>query len=118
MLYILLSGRPPFDGEDDPQIIESVKKAELSFDEPIWSQISPLAKELIKKMLTKNMNDRIYAADALRHPWFKNAKTTKVDNEIVQKTLANMMKFNATQKLQQATMTMMVMNMTTKKETS
>lgn len=83
MLYILLSGRPPFDGDDDQAIIKSVKQAKLDFDDAIWTQISPMAKVLIQKMLTKDYTKRIYASEALNDPWFKNAKSTKVDPAIV-----------------------------------
>ena len=69
-------------------------------------------------MLTKDFQKRCYASEALNDPWFKNAKTTKVDENIMKATLANMKKFNATSKLQQATMSMMVMNMASKKETA
>ena len=69
-------------------------------------------------MLTKDYTKRCYASEALNDPWFKNAKATKVDDAIVKQTLNNMKKFNATSKLQQATMSMMVMNMASKKETA
>jgi calcium-dependent protein kinase len=32
ILYILLSGVPPFYGNNDPEILEAVKKGEYSFD--------------------------------------------------------------------------------------
>jgi calcium-dependent protein kinase len=53
-LYILLSGRPPFDGNDDREIIKSVKLGIYSMQGPEWKNISKDAIDLIKKMLTKN----------------------------------------------------------------
>jgi hypothetical protein len=32
MLYILVTAAPPFDGENDKEIMENVKKMEFSFD--------------------------------------------------------------------------------------
>jgi len=40
ILYILLCGYPPFYGNSDPEILESVKKGKLEFDGPEWKNIS------------------------------------------------------------------------------
>lgn len=52
MLYILLSGKPPFDGENDEEITEQVKIGEYVMTGGAWQVISNDAKNLIKKMLT------------------------------------------------------------------
>jgi len=52
ILYILLSGKPPFDGENDEEIIERVKIGKYSLTGGTWQVISSDAKALIKKMLT------------------------------------------------------------------
>lgn len=52
LLYILLSGAPPFDGEDDAAIIEKIRIGKYNMDGKIWSKISDEAKLLIKRMLT------------------------------------------------------------------
>jgi hypothetical protein len=36
---------------------------------PIWSQISEPAKELIQAMLYKSVFQRINCVDAIQHPW-------------------------------------------------
>lgn len=35
----------------------------------IWDNISDEAKDLVKKMLTQDQNDRLTAREALQHPW-------------------------------------------------
>lgn len=35
----------------------------------IWDNISDEAKDLVKKMLTHDQNDRLTAREALQHPW-------------------------------------------------
>ena len=73
MLYILLSGKPPFDGNTDNEITDQVKIGKYNITSGIWSQISEEAKTLIKKMMTYNYKQRISAREALEDPWFKNA---------------------------------------------
>ena len=40
ILYIMLSGRPPFGGTSDPMIIERVRKAQLVFPQMDWKDRS------------------------------------------------------------------------------
>jgi calcium-dependent protein kinase len=56
ILFILLSGRPPFDGNDDREIVKSVKKGEYSLSIPEFKKISDEAKDMIRKMLTYDPN--------------------------------------------------------------
>jgi calcium-dependent protein kinase len=51
ILYILLSGRPPFDGSDDKEIVKNVKIGAYSLSGTEWKSISKEAVDLIKKML-------------------------------------------------------------------
>jgi len=68
ILYILLCGYPPFYGNNDPQILESVKKGVYDFNGPEWKSVSENAKDLIRKMITKP-EKRIKAGEILSHPW-------------------------------------------------
>jgi len=67
-LYILLCGYPPFYGNSDPEILESVKKGKLEFDGPEWKSVSESGKDLIRKMVNKP-EARLYAEEVLKHPW-------------------------------------------------
>lgn len=72
---------PPFNGEDDNQIIASVKRGVFRFKEQEWSQVSTQAKDLITKMLEKDPKKRISAVDALNDPWILTF-TTKEDIDL------------------------------------
>ena len=69
--YILLCGYPPFYGDSDTQIFESVKVGKFDFPSPEWDDISQTAKEFVIAMLKKNPKDRPSASNALKHPWLR-----------------------------------------------
>ena len=78
ILYILLCGYPPFNGNDDDEIFESIKKRKFVFPEAEWANISKEAKDLINKMLSEPLT-RLTAEQVLGHPWLVNQlnKNTK-----------------------------------------
>ena len=53
VLFIMLSGKPPFGGKANKDIIENVLRGEYSFKNPVWDQISDDAKDLISKLLER-----------------------------------------------------------------
>lgn len=68
-------------------------------------------------MLTVDFKKRVYAREALEHVWFKAASAQPiVDRSLMKEALDNLKGFNATQKMQQATLSMMVQNMVSKEE--
>ena len=78
ILYILLCGYPPFNGNDDDEIFESIKKRKFVFPDAEWANISKEAKDLINKMLSEPLT-RLTAEQVLVHPWLVNQlnKNTK-----------------------------------------
>ena len=71
IMYILLSGRPPFPGDSDKEIMEKVALGKYDLEESPFDQLSNSGKDLIKKLLIKDPKKRITASEALTHPWFK-----------------------------------------------
>ena len=51
MLFILLSGGPPFYNPDQFEMFEKIKQAEYSFEALSWQGVSAEAKDLISKLL-------------------------------------------------------------------
>lgn len=70
ILYIMLSGEPPFKGSEDVEILDRVKNGSLEFKKNIWSMISRPAKELIEKMIERNIKKRKNLDDILKDDWF------------------------------------------------
>ena len=72
ILYILLSGDPPFNGPNDNAIYTKIAEMKFKFPENKWKNISNEAKDLICHMIVPE-KDRYTAEQVLKHPWFKNA---------------------------------------------
>eukprot|EP01098_Paradermamoeba_levis_P003709 TRINITY_DN1659_c0_g1_i2.p1 TRINITY_DN1659_c0_g1~~TRINITY_DN1659_c0_g1_i2.p1 ORF type:complete len:354 (-),score=125.62 TRINITY_DN1659_c0_g1_i2:80-1141(-) len=71
ILYILLCGYPPFFAEDDPSLFKKIMDVDYNFDGEEWDEISETAKELIKKLLTKDPAVRLTASQMKEDPWVK-----------------------------------------------
>ncbi|CAM6108663.1 unnamed protein product [Calypogeia fissa] len=71
ILYILLSGVPPFWAETEQGIFEQVLRGDLDFMSEPWPSISESAKDLIRKMLHPNPKRRVKAHQVLTHPWIQ-----------------------------------------------
>ncbi|KAJ7975640.1 Calcium-dependent kinase [Quillaja saponaria] len=71
ILYILLSGMPPFWGKTKSRIFNAVKAADLRFPSEPWSHISEAAKNLIRKMLCTDPSQRLTAQQVLDHSWME-----------------------------------------------
>ena len=69
LLYLLLSGRLPFSGQEENEIFAKIKSIQYKMDDDLWKNISNEAKDLIRHMLVKE-EDRYSAKEVLAHPWF------------------------------------------------
>lgn len=97
ILYILLSGKPPFYGREDREILRRVQKGEYSFKGKEWDRVSAAAKRLIARMLDYNAKTRISASEALQDDWFKRVVT---EAPVPLESLANLQSFHSEQKIQ------------------
>ena len=70
ILYVMLWGFPPFDGETQDEIFDWILEGEIDFSEGEWDSVSDEAKDLVSSLLT-NENDRLTPRQVLKHPWFK-----------------------------------------------
>ena len=68
VMFMLLSGRPPFFHDDIFELFELIKEGKFSFSYPIWNDISDEAKDLISKLLVVNPEQRIKKEEILQHP--------------------------------------------------
>ena len=81
IMYILLTGSPPFNGKKDEEIMSKIMNGRYKMEKYPWPIISSEAKDLIKKLLEYDPNKRISAEEALKHPWFESEQVKSEDNE-------------------------------------
>ncbi|KAH6768460.1 phosphoenolpyruvate carboxylase kinase 1 [Perilla frutescens var. frutescens] len=78
ILYIMLAGIPPFYGESAKEIFEAVLRANLRFPRSVFSSVSAEAKDLLRRMLCKDVSRRFSADQVLRHPWMTSGGDSRV----------------------------------------
>eukprot|EP00955_Chlamydomonas_euryale_P071760 361193-Chlamydomonas_euryale.AAC.2 len=65
MLYVMLSGYAPFDGPTQDAVFESIVGDPLNLKTAPWPNVSPAAKELVRKMLLRDPKRR-FSPDQVR----------------------------------------------------
>ena len=80
ILYVLLSGEPPFNGPSDGVIYSKIKQLKFNFPEKKWNKISKEAKDLLSRMLVPE-SERFSASQVLNHPWFNLINANKIPLE-------------------------------------
>ena len=81
IFYLLLSGKFPYFGKTENDVVEKILSQKVEFNFPIFDQISSEAKDLIKKCLIYDKNKRISAEEALNHEFFSNIDLNNIYQE-------------------------------------
>lgn len=76
VLYTMLVGTGPFDSEDLSRTFRRIRAARFTF--PIGLKISPVAKNLIRSLLSEDHTKRPTADQALQHPFFSTNDVPKL----------------------------------------
>ncbi|XP_069079771.1 serine/threonine-protein kinase 33 isoform X3 [Pleurodeles waltl] len=74
IMYMLLSGDPPFKGSSEEKLFENIKKGELHFVNAVWNAISSSAKDTLKLLMKVDPAYRITANELLDNPWITGEK--------------------------------------------
>ena len=115
ILYILLSGKPPFEGIKDEEILEKVRFGKYNLNDSAFNNISNEAKELIQNLLIMDYHKRISAEDALNNIWFKKNKSKELFNEIkdkqmIEKFIKNLKEYKSESVIQETALAYLVHN--------
>ncbi|KAL4854177.1 putative myosin light chain kinase [Chlorella vulgaris] len=73
VLYMLLSGCPPFWHEDVEQLLAAVQRGKFDFEDPVWRGVRREANDLISGLLQFDPEQRPSCDEALQHPWLRTS---------------------------------------------
>ena len=115
IMYILLSGKPPFNGVNDEEIYKKILNGSYDLKSEPWDKISKEAKDLIYKLLLKDTEKRINAEDALKHKWFIDNQSkelfNKIENKVViEKMINNLLNYKNYSVIQEIALAYLVHN--------
>uniref|UniRef100_A0A8C3AWC5 non-specific serine/threonine protein kinase n=1 Tax=Cyclopterus lumpus TaxID=8103 RepID=A0A8C3AWC5_CYCLU len=103
ILYIMLSGYPPFVGRcggdcgwelGEPchtcqnTLFESIQEGKYEFPEKDWAHISSSAKDLISRLLVRDAKNRLSARQVLQHIWVQGVSQKSSSAMAVNRQLA------------------------------
>ena len=109
ILFVMLSGMPPFNGKNDTEILMNIMTRDLMFEGKIWKEVSPDAKELIRSMLTREISARPSAQQVFENRWLQARGNNLIaDKKLAKSSLKNLSSFSTTSKLHRAALAFIV----------
>ncbi|KAG6765038.1 hypothetical protein NC652_020122 [Populus alba x Populus x berolinensis] len=110
IIYILLSGVPPFWAETEQEIFEQVLHGDLDFSSDPWPSISESAKDLVRRMLVRDPRRRLTAHEVLCHPWVQEDGVAP-DKPLDSAVLSRLKQFSAMNKLKKMALRIIAENL-------
>ena len=115
ILYMFLVGKPPFNGANNVEIVESIRTKEYDENNPKLITRSEEVRDLIKHLLEKDKNKRLSAKEALNHEWFKKFNGRKLFGNFqvkeIQPFIDNLFNYTFNSKIQQLVIAFLVHNL-------
>ena len=113
IMYILLTRKLPFSGRTDDEVISNIIYKD--YNSKRLTTFSEEAKDLISKLLEKDINKRINAETALNHKFFITHKVKEMFNDIkdqnkINKFVSNLRLYKRKSILQETTIAYLVHN--------
>eukprot|EP00929_Paragymnodinium_shiwhaense_P024907 TRINITY_DN15198_c0_g1_i1.p1 TRINITY_DN15198_c0_g1~~TRINITY_DN15198_c0_g1_i1.p1 ORF type:complete len:1942 (+),score=468.09 TRINITY_DN15198_c0_g1_i1:62-5827(+) len=101
ILYVMLAGAQPFDGEDDMEILKKVKKGKFAFEpQHLWAKVSDDARSMVNSLLCVAVQRRYSAFQALRDGWVQELATrSSCSSPLSSRNLHRMRTYSAFNKL-------------------
>ncbi|CAI5995331.1 unnamed protein product [Closterium sp. NIES-65] len=103
VLYILLSGSPPFWAETNEGIFEEILWGHVDQSEEPWPQVSTEAKQLVLSLLQQQPERRPTAAQLMEHPWVREGGIA-ADTPLAPAVITRLKRFAAMNRLKRLTL--------------
>jgi len=71
IMFLVLRGKLPFQGENDTEIIDSIENDAAEFGDKSWRKRSSELRDFVQRLLRKRPEARLTPGEALGHPWVK-----------------------------------------------
>ena len=117
ILYMTLVGKAPFDGKDDEEIIYKIGHDNYNNKEPKLLAHSDEVRDLLSKLLDKDIKKRLSAKEALQHPWFTKFGGRNLfknfNKQEVEPYIDNLFNYSFNSKIQQLVIAFLVHNLPT-----
>ena len=112
IMFILLTGVPPFGGNNNRVIVEKILK--YDYDKSLLNKRCRACKDLISQLLERDIKKRIRADGALKHRWFEifKSKEIRVDVEpaVIENCIKNLKKYKKASDIQEIALAYLVHN--------
>ena len=105
IMYYLLSGKFPFEGENEEETKKKILESKFDFDIEHFNNISEEAKDLISKCLKYEPRKRITVVDALNHKFFDDINQSETFTEEEKKKLKSLKELSKKSKFYQLVLT-------------
>lgn len=110
LMYCLLSGHFPFDGQNEEEITSKILSGKFEFDIDLFNNITEEAKDLITKCLKYDVSKRITIPEALNHKFFQDLKNSNKFTEEEIKKLKSLKLYKKNSKFYQLVLTYLSYN--------
>ena len=121
ILYMTLVGSAPFDGKTDEDIINRIKIGKYNKNDSRYIEHSDEVKDLVSKLLEKDISKRLSAKEALNHPWFHKYGGRRLFSnflpEDIKPYIENLFNYKYNSKLQELVIAFLVHNLANNDET-
>ncbi|EIE21807.1 Pkinase-domain-containing protein [Coccomyxa subellipsoidea C-169] len=113
IVYIMLSGLPPFWGPNTRETFDNILTARPRLDGDLWDAVSEAGKDFIRRILDKDPATRMTVSEALAHPWISqelSAPTTQLSSVV----LSRLQSFTRTTRLERLLLNVAAHQLTSK----